>query len=88
MQWVADADLTLDLRVRQVGHDGTTLDIGATGGHIPRRHAYPQLDQEGRGEGETKAEERWEVWERDRERWRQRDGERQVGEKQEDTESS
>ena len=82
MQWVADADLTLDLRVRQVGHDGTTLDIGPTGGHIPRRHAYPQLDQEGRGE------ERPEVWERDRERRRQTDGERQGGEKQEDTESS
>lgn len=45
VQRVADANLPLDLCVRQVGHDGTALDVGPAGGHIPCRHAYPQLDR-------------------------------------------
>lgn len=43
MQWIADADFPLDLRVRQVGHDGAALDIGPASGHVPRRHAHPEL---------------------------------------------
>ena len=48
VQGVADADLPLDLRVRQVGHDGTALHVGATGCAVPRWHPHPQLEEEGR----------------------------------------
>lgn len=41
---VTDANLSLDLCVRQVGHDGAALDIGATGCDVPGRHSHPQLE--------------------------------------------
>lgn len=44
VQGVADADLPLDLRVRQVGHDGAALHVGATRRHVPGGHAHPQLE--------------------------------------------
>lgn len=43
VQRVADADLPLDLRVRQVGHDGAALHVSATCSHVPGGHAHPQL---------------------------------------------
>lgn len=36
-------DLPLDLLVGERGHDGAGLDVGAAGGHVPGRHAHPQL---------------------------------------------
>jgi hypothetical protein len=50
VQGIADADLPLDLRVRQGGHDGATLDIGPAGRHIPGRHPHPELQTSGTGE--------------------------------------
>ena len=46
VQRVADADLPLDLRVRQVSHDGAALHVGTTGCHIPCWHPDPQLDEQ------------------------------------------
>lgn len=43
VQRVTDTDLPLNLRVRQVGHDGAALHIGTAGCHIPSRHPDPQL---------------------------------------------
>jgi len=44
VQGVADADLPLDLCVRQRRHDGATLHVGPARCHVPRRHAHPQLE--------------------------------------------
>ena len=41
---VTDADLPLDLCIRQVGHDGAALHVGATGCDVPGRHPHPQLE--------------------------------------------
>lgn len=49
MQGITDADLPLDLRVRQGGHDGATLDVGPASRHIPGRHPYPELQTLGTG---------------------------------------
>ena len=46
MQGVADTDLPLDLRVRQVGHDGAALHVGPARRHVPRGHAHPQLTRD------------------------------------------
>jgi len=43
MQRITDADLTLDFRVGQSGHNRATLHIGLTRSHIPGRHSHPQL---------------------------------------------
>lgn len=40
---VTDADLPLDLRVRQVCHDGAALHVGTTSCDVPGRHTNPQL---------------------------------------------
>lgn len=52
VQGVADADLSLDLRVWQISHDGAALYVSATRCHVPRRHPDPQL-------GKTERCERW-----------------------------
>lgn len=44
VQRVADADLPLDLRVRQGGHDGPAFHIGPASGHVPGRHPHPELE--------------------------------------------
>lgn len=44
VQRVTDADLPLDLCVRQVGHDGAALHVGTTGCHVPGWHSHPQLE--------------------------------------------
>lgn len=44
---VADADLPLDLGVRQVGHDGAALHVGAAGSDVPGGHPHPQLEEGG-----------------------------------------
>ena len=44
MQRVADADLALDLRVRQGGHDGPALHVGSASSHVPGRHPDPELE--------------------------------------------
>lgn len=79
------------------GHDGTTLDIGPAGGHIPRRHAYPRkLDQRekgGRGGHETERQ-RYITGEMGRRTERRGEGaerggeERQVGETERNEEIS
>lgn len=43
VQRVADSNLSLDLCVRQGGHDGSTLHVGTTGCYIPGWHPDPQL---------------------------------------------
>jgi len=43
MQWVANADLSLNLLIRQRRHDRSTLDVRPTRRHVPRRHPQPQL---------------------------------------------
>ena len=43
VQRVADADLTLDLRVRQGGHDGAALHVGSASSHVPGWHPNPEL---------------------------------------------
>lgn len=48
MQGVADANLPLDLRVRQVGHDGAAFHVGPTRRHVPGGHSHPQLVGRGR----------------------------------------
>ncbi len=54
VQRVADANLPLNLRVRQVSHDGAALHIGTTCCHVPRWHPHPQLDkQKEDGNGNT-----------------------------------
>ncbi len=45
VQRVTDADLSLDLCVWQVSHDGSTLHVSTTGSHVPCRHAHPQLKE-------------------------------------------
>lgn len=45
MQRVADSYLPLDLCVRQRRHDGAALHVGAASGHVPGRHAHPQLSR-------------------------------------------
>lgn len=44
VQRVADADLPLDLRVRQGGHDGPAFHVGPASGHVPGRHPHPELE--------------------------------------------
>lgn len=50
MQWVTDADLPLDLRVRQGRHDGAALHISAARCHVPSRHAHPKLEKGSTGQ--------------------------------------
>ena len=50
MQRVADADLPLDLRVRQRRHDGAALHVGPARRYVPGGHAQPQL---GRAQEQT-----------------------------------
>ncbi len=45
VQRVTDADLSLDLCVWQVSHDGSTLHVCTTGSHVPCRHAHPKLKE-------------------------------------------
>lgn len=44
VQRVADADLPLDLRVGQVGHDRAALHVGTACGDVPSWHSHPQLE--------------------------------------------
>lgn len=88
MQWVADADSRWISVSGQVSHDGTTLDIGPAGGHIPQA-CLPIAGPEGeRGEGvDMRQRDRYITGEmgegqKERGRGRPRGGERQVGEKQ------
>ena len=73
VQRVADANLTLDLRVRQRRHDGTTLHVGTARRHVPRWHAHPQLAEQSR-ERERERER-----EEEREKGRETEGELQKG---------
>lgn len=43
VQWVADADLSLDLGVRQGRHDGPAFYVGTTRCDVPCWHPQPQL---------------------------------------------
>ncbi|RUS76770.1 hypothetical protein EGW08_015477, partial [Elysia chlorotica] len=43
VQRVRDADLPLDLRIRQGRHYGTAFHIRSARGYVPGWHAYPQL---------------------------------------------
>lgn len=46
MQCIADADLPLDLSVRQGRHDGSALHVGSASGNIPGWHPHPELPKQ------------------------------------------